>query len=77
MTDDHVARRRWLVLTLTRLAGVVGAVFGLVLIGRATAWAPKLIGIGIVLSALLMMATVPRALARRWRSSPSGPGQEK
>lgn len=69
-TPPDPAPRRWLLLTLTRLAGVAGAVFGLVLVGRATEWAPKLIGIGIVLSALLMMATVPRSLARRWRTPP-------
>lgn len=55
-------------LTLVRIAGAAGGVFGLVLAGRAQALGPKLLGIGIVLSALLMIATVPRALARRWRS---------
>ena len=68
MTDDTLAQRRWLILTLVRLACVADAVFGLVLIGRAGTPAPKLIGVGIVLSALLLMAILPRALARRWRS---------
>ena len=66
--SDEQAHRRWLAITLTRLAGTAGAVFGLVLTGRATTLAPQLLGIGIVLSALLMIAVVPRALARRWRS---------
>lgn len=66
--DDHLARRRWLTITLTRLAGAAGAVFGLVLVGRAHALGPKLLGCAILLSALLMIAVVPRALARRWRS---------
>lgn len=73
MTDPALARRRWLLIVLARLVGSAGAVFGVVLAGRAEALAPKLIGIGIVLSALLMIATVPRALAHRWRS-PSDAG---
>jgi uncharacterized membrane protein YoaK (UPF0700 family) len=68
--DDALARRRWLALVSVRLAGAVGAVFGLVLIGRAEALGPKLLGVLIVLSALFMIATVPRALARRWRTAP-------
>ncbi|WP_375391003.1 hypothetical protein [uncultured Sphingomonas sp.] len=63
-----LARRRWLALTLVRLAGSAGAVFGLVLIGRAHMPGPQALGIAIVLSALLMIATVPRALAHRWRT---------
>ncbi|WP_419807227.1 hypothetical protein [Sphingomonas sp.] len=69
MSDD-LARRRWLAITLTRIAGTAGAVFGLVLAGRATTQPPQLLGIGIVLSALLMIAIVPRALAHRWRTPP-------
>jgi hypothetical protein len=68
MSDDALARRRWLALVLTRLLGAVGAVFGLVLIGRAETLTPKLLGVLIVMSALFMIATVPRALARRWRT---------
>lgn len=66
--SDLLARRRWLALVFARLAGTAGAVFGLVLVGRAHALGPKLLGVAIVLSALLMIATVPRALVRRWRS---------
>lgn len=73
MSDDAVALRRWLVLTLVRLAGSVGAVFALVLIARAHTLGPKLLGVAIVMSALLMIALVPRALARRWRTPPPKP----
>jgi uncharacterized membrane protein YfcA len=62
------ARARWLVITLIRLAASAGAVLGILLIGRAQETVPKVLGIAIVLSALWMMATVPRALAHRWRS---------
>jgi hypothetical protein len=52
------------------LAGVAGAVFGLVLIGRSVGTVPRVIGAAIVISALLMIASVPRAMARRWRTPP-------
>lgn len=67
---DALARRRWFVIVSTRLAGVAGAVFGLVLTGRAHTLGPQLLGIAIVLSGLLLIATVPRALAHRWRTPP-------
>ena len=71
MSDpDATARNRYFALAGTRLAGVAGALLGLVLIARADTLAPKLIGTALVLSAMLMIAIVPRALARRWRSPP-------
>ncbi|MDB5695345.1 MAG: hypothetical protein JWN21_888 [Sphingomonas bacterium] len=71
MSDDVLARRRWFAIVVSRLAGTAGAVFGLLLAGRAEALIPKLLGIAIVLAALLMIATLPRALARRWRTPES------
>jgi hypothetical protein len=71
MTDpDTQARNRYFVLALIRLAGAAGAVFALVLLGRADTLAPRVLGVAIVLSALLMIALVPRSLARRWRTPP-------
>lgn len=70
MTDDP-ARNRWLVLVAVRLAGVGGALVGLLLIARAATLPPKLLGTAIVLSALLMIGLVPRSLAHRWRAPPS------
>lgn len=71
MIDPDVqARNRYFVMTGTRIAAAAGALFGLVLIGRAAAMEQKAIGIALVLSALVVMATVPRALARRWRTPP-------
>lgn len=64
------ARGRYFVLALSRLAASAGAVFGVVLIGRATTTGPKLLGIAIVVMALVVMAIVPRHLARRWRTPP-------
>jgi hypothetical protein len=68
--DSH-ARNRWLAIAATRIAGSAGAIFGLILIARAQTVAPKILGVAIVLSALLMIATVPRSLAHRWRTPPS------
>ncbi len=71
MTDaDRVAQRRWFVLVGVRMAGVAGALLGLILIARAHDWAPKILGTAIVLSAMAMIAIVPRSLAHRWRSTP-------
>lgn len=70
MSAPDPARGRWLALVGVRIAGSVGALFGLVLLGRAHTLAPKILGIAIVMSALLMIATVPRSLAARWRTPP-------
>ena len=62
------ARPRWIALSAVRVIGSFGAVLGVILVGRAETTAPKLLGIAIVLSALWMLGTVPKALAARWRS---------
>ena len=68
--DDARARNRYFVLAAVRLIGAAGAVFGLVLLGRATDTPTRLLGAAIVLSALAMIAIVPRSLAARWRTPP-------
>lgn len=65
------ARGRWLVLSLSRLVAAAGAVFGVVLLGRAATLPPKLLGLAITVSALVVMAIVPRHLAQRWRTPPA------
>ena len=71
MTDpDLLARQRYFTMMAVEIAGVAGAVFGLVLIGRSVGVVPRVIGAAIVISALLMIASVPRAMARRWRTPP-------
>jgi hypothetical protein len=62
------ARSRWLALSAVRIAGALGAVLGIVLLARAESWEPRVLGVAIVLAALWMSATVPLALAHRWRS---------
>lgn len=72
MTDlpEISARNRYLMMTAARIAGAGGAVFGVILLGRAQTLGPQLLGLAIVISAMTMMAIVPRALAARWRSPP-------
>ena len=70
MTDEIRARNRYFAMTGVRIAAVAGALLGLILIARAHDWTPKLIGTGIVLSAMWVIAVVPRALAHRWRTPP-------
>lgn len=67
-TDLVTARRRWFAIIGVRFAGVVGAILGLVLAARAPGLAPKILGVAIVLSALVVIAVVPASLAHRWRS---------
>ena len=66
--QDRLARRRWFTILTARLGGMAGAMFGLLLLTRAETVPPKVLGIAIVLSAMAMIAIVPRSLARRWRT---------
>lgn len=65
---DDPARARWLYITLARLAGAAGAVLGILLLAQGDTTGRKLLGGAIVLASLWVMAIMPRALARRWRS---------
>jgi hypothetical protein len=68
MTDPKAvqARNRWLIINAARLAGIAGAVFGIVLIGRFEQWPLKALGAAIVLSSIYMSWTIPAAMAHRW-----------
>jgi hypothetical protein len=68
---DSIARTRWFAIAATRIIGSLGAIFGIVLLGRAQTLGPQVLGVAIVVSALFMIATVPRALAHRWRTPPA------
>ncbi|MBA15919.1 MAG: hypothetical protein CMN73_06150 [Sphingomonas sp.] len=72
MTEsDKLARNRYFMLAGVNIVAVVGAVFGLILAGRATSWELTVLGGAILLSGLYVMAVVPRAMARRWRTPPA------
>jgi hypothetical protein len=69
---DTLARNRYLAIVASRLVAAAGAVFGLILLSRGISLGQKVLGVGIVISAMIVMAVVPAALARRWRTPPRG-----
>ena len=68
--EDALARRRYYAMAGVNLIATAGAVFGLVIAGRANNWPGTLLGGAIIVSALYVMAVVPRAMARKWRTPP-------
>jgi hypothetical protein len=69
MTDaDRLARTRYFAIVGVNLVATAGAVLGLLVAGRANNWEGTVLGGAILLSALYVMAVVPRAMARRWRT---------
>ncbi|MFD1034027.1 hypothetical protein ACFQ15_05105 [Sphingomonas hankookensis] len=68
MTDDALARNRWMILVAIRIVTACGAVFGVILVARAQDTTMRVLGVAIVLSALYAMAVVPRGLLAKWRS---------
>jgi predicted anti-sigma-YlaC factor YlaD len=67
---DTTARNRYLLIATSRIVGSLGAILGIILLARAHDWPTKGLGVAIVLAALYMVATVPAALAHRWRTPP-------
>ena len=67
---DNLARNRYLAIVASRLVAAAGAVFGLVMLSRGIGLEQKILGTAIVISAMIVMAVVPVALARRWRTPP-------
>ncbi|WP_294320705.1 hypothetical protein [uncultured Sphingomonas sp.] len=68
MNPDQTARNRWLALVAIRIVTAMGAVFGLIVLARASDTAMRVLGAAIVLSALYAMAVVPRGFIAKWRS---------
>lgn len=69
MTEaDRLARTRYYMMTGVNLAGAAGAVLGLLLAGRAQNDYQLYLGGALLLASLYMMAVVPRAMARRWKT---------
>ncbi len=70
MSNEITARNRWFAMVAVRIAATSGAVLGLILLARTEDWPTKILGVVIVLSALYVMAVIPRAMAARWRTPP-------
>lgn len=69
MTDaDALARKRYFAMAGVNLAAAMGAVLGLLVAGRGTTLFHSILGGALLLSSLYVMAVVPRALARKWKS---------
>ncbi|UZK67627.1 hypothetical protein [Sphingomonas sp. M1-B02] len=69
MTDEEkLARKRYYMMAGVNLLATAGAVLGLVIAGRSQTTEYTVLGCAVILSSLYMMAVVPRALARRWRT---------
>lgn len=68
--SDSLARNRYYMMMAVNMIAVAGAVFGLVIAGRSHTTMQTVLGGAIVLSSLYMMAVVPRAMARKWRTPP-------
>ncbi len=66
-SNDDVARNRWLILGLSRLAGVGMVITGLLVTQGAILW-PIELGYALVLIGIVDVFVVPQVLARRWRS---------
>jgi hypothetical protein len=62
------ARNRYYAMNAVNIVATAGAVFGLVIAGRSSTWTGSILGGAIILSALYVMAVVPRAMARRWKT---------
>jgi predicted anti-sigma-YlaC factor YlaD len=69
-SPETTARNRYLLIAGSRIVGSLGAILGIILLARAQDWPTKGLGVAIVLAALYMVATVPAALAHRWRTPP-------
>jgi len=69
MTEaDRLARKRYYLIAGVNLIATAGAILGLLVAGRSNQWETSVLGGAIILSALYVMAVVPRAMARRWRT---------
>ena len=69
MTDaDRLAQKRYYLIVGVNMLATAGAVLGLLVAGRSHVWETSVLGGAILLSALYVMAVVPRAMARRWRT---------
>jgi hypothetical protein len=64
---DDVARNRWLVINLLRVAGVAMVIVGLLITQDAIA-APAVAGYVLIAAGLADVFAVPLLLARKWRS---------
>lgn len=69
MTDaDRLAQKRYFMIQGVNIAACAGAVLGLLIAGRSVTSFHTILGGALILASLYVMAVVPRALAKRWRT---------
>jgi hypothetical protein len=68
MTDP--ARNRFFLMGVSRILGVALAMAGLVLTQRMPDATGTVAGVALILAGIAVIAFLPRALARRWRTPP-------
>ena len=65
---ERLARKRYYAMQAVNLCGVAGAVLGLLIAGRSVTTYHAMLGGALLLASLYVMAVVPRAMAKRWKT---------
>ena len=65
---DRLAAKRYYLIQAVNIAAVAGAVLGLLIAGRSVTTFHTMLGGTLILASLYMMAAVPRALVKRWKT---------
>ncbi|RYY34317.1 MAG: hypothetical protein EOP59_16570 [Sphingomonadales bacterium] len=65
---ERLARKRYYAMQAVNIAGVGGAVLGLLIAGRSVTTFHTMLGGALILASLYVMAAVPQAMAKRWKT---------
>jgi hypothetical protein len=65
---ERLARKRYYAMQAVNLCGCAGAVLGLLIAGRSVTTFHTMLGGTLVLASLYVMAAVPKAMAKRWKT---------
>ncbi|RYY36815.1 MAG: hypothetical protein EOP59_14270 [Sphingomonadales bacterium] len=65
---ERLARKRYYAMQAVNIVGCGGAVLGLLIAGRSVTTFHSMLGGTLILASLYVMAVVPRAMAKRWKT---------
>lgn len=65
---ERLAIKRYYAMQAVNIAGCAGAVLGLLIAGRSVTTFHTMLGGTLVLASLYIMAAVPKAMAKRWKT---------
>ncbi|HEX8302944.1 hypothetical protein [Sphingomonas sp.] len=69
MTDaERLAQKRYYLIQGVNIGACAGAVLGLLIAGRSVTTVHTMLGGALILASLYVMAVVPRAMAKRWKT---------